>query len=324
MEAIKNYLETMFATLPNTPEVLKAKFELEQMMEDKYTELKNEGKTENEAIGTVIAEFGNLDELASDLGIDSYVSKPQRIMQNILSFDTAKEFLAAHSKHAFRIALGVLLCILCPCPVIVTSVIGSSASLGIVLMFVMISIAVGIFIYSGQPISRYKQLYHHSYILDYSTAEYVRAQQENYRTTHTLQLTVGVVLCILCVVPAIVLDELFPILDELTGAFVISFAAIGVFMIVMTSIKNSSFEKLLSLNSHGTIGGSYASDRNDHIPYENPVVNAIMSVYWSTVTCIYLIISFLTYNWHITWIIWPIASVIRALIDSIFPKRKDF
>ena len=50
MEAIKNYLETMFATLPNTPEVLKAKFELEQMMEDKYTELKNEGKTENEAL----------------------------------------------------------------------------------------------------------------------------------------------------------------------------------------------------------------------------------------------------------------------------------
>ena len=31
------------------------------MMEDKYTELKNEGKSENEAVGTVIAEFGNLD-----------------------------------------------------------------------------------------------------------------------------------------------------------------------------------------------------------------------------------------------------------------------
>ena len=71
MEAIRNYLETMFLNLPNTPEVYKAKNELWQMMEDKYTELKNEGKSENEAVGTVIAEFGNLDELAEDLGITS-------------------------------------------------------------------------------------------------------------------------------------------------------------------------------------------------------------------------------------------------------------
>ena len=45
METIRNYLETMFQKLPNTPEVKKAKYELGQMMEDKYTELKNEGKT---------------------------------------------------------------------------------------------------------------------------------------------------------------------------------------------------------------------------------------------------------------------------------------
>ena len=48
MDAIKNYLETMFLNLPNTPEVQKAKYELEQMMEDKYNELIANGKTENE------------------------------------------------------------------------------------------------------------------------------------------------------------------------------------------------------------------------------------------------------------------------------------
>ena len=78
MEAIRNYLETMFLNLPNTPEVYKAKNELWQMMEDKYTELKNEGKSENEAVGTVIAEFGNLDELAEDLGIKQFVHQPRQ------------------------------------------------------------------------------------------------------------------------------------------------------------------------------------------------------------------------------------------------------
>ena len=33
METIRNYLESMFSQLPNTPEVLKAKYELGQMME---------------------------------------------------------------------------------------------------------------------------------------------------------------------------------------------------------------------------------------------------------------------------------------------------
>lgn len=69
MDTIKSYLETMFANLPATAEVLKAKDELWGMMEDKYNELISEGKSENEAVGTVISEFGNLDELAelSDL-----------------------------------------------------------------------------------------------------------------------------------------------------------------------------------------------------------------------------------------------------------------
>lgn len=77
METIKNYLENMFSHLPNTPEVQKAKYELYQMMEDKYNELISEGKSDNEAIGIVISEFGNLDELADSLGIKSFVDPGQ-------------------------------------------------------------------------------------------------------------------------------------------------------------------------------------------------------------------------------------------------------
>ena len=61
MDAIKSYLENMFLHLPKTNEVLRAKEELAQMMEDKYNQLRSEGRTENEAVGQVISEFGNLD-----------------------------------------------------------------------------------------------------------------------------------------------------------------------------------------------------------------------------------------------------------------------
>ena len=73
METIKNYLENMFSHLPNTPEVQKAKYELYQMMEDKYNELISEGKSDNEAIGIVISEFGNLDELADSASRASWI-----------------------------------------------------------------------------------------------------------------------------------------------------------------------------------------------------------------------------------------------------------
>ena len=43
----------------------------------------------------------------------------------------------------------------------------------------------------------------------------------------------------------------------------------------------------------------------------------IMSVFWPTVTCIYLSISFITFAWALTWVIWPVAAVIHAIFKSI-------
>ena len=70
MNTLKSYLESMFAKMPNTPEMRRAKDELWQMMEDKYNELLDEGKNENEAVGTVISEFGNLEELSKENAVE--------------------------------------------------------------------------------------------------------------------------------------------------------------------------------------------------------------------------------------------------------------
>ncbi len=78
METIRIYLDNMFMNLPNTAKVQRAKRELLQMMEDKYTELKESGKTENEAVGIVISEFGNLEEIAESLGISGILHPEER------------------------------------------------------------------------------------------------------------------------------------------------------------------------------------------------------------------------------------------------------
>lgn len=71
MDVINAYLETMFSPYPQSPRLLDAKQELRGMMEDAYNEAIAAGLSNNEAVGKVITEFGNLDELAPVLGIAS-------------------------------------------------------------------------------------------------------------------------------------------------------------------------------------------------------------------------------------------------------------
>ena len=149
MEAIRNYLETMFQNMPNTEQVRKAKYELGQMMEDKYTELKNEGKTENEAVGTVISEFGNLDELAEDLGISSFVKYDNISMGKQIPLSDVKEYIYAKSKAGFMVGLGVLMCIICPTGLILGDYMGINDGFGLLFFFMMIGLAVGLFVFSG-------------------------------------------------------------------------------------------------------------------------------------------------------------------------------
>lgn len=327
MDAIKNYLETMFLNLPNTPEVQKAKYELGQMMEDKYRELIADGKTENEAIGTVIAEFGNLDELAEDLGIDSYVHHSQTFETGrMISLGEVKEYLKDSSRHAFMIALGVLLCIMCAIPTIVMSGIGELSkneqlydALGMIGLFIFIAIAVALFIVSGITMNRWEFIRHERCSLDFATTEYVHDKRNMYRTTHAVLLSVGIIFCVLCAVPAIVIDAL-PLpdfIDNISGAAVLVLVGIGVFMIVLTSIKMGSFNTLLKLNDGRSMGGQYVDyQKQEH--YSNKTVATIMSIYWPTISAIYLIWSFLSFDWAITWIIWPLAAIVHKCIHNIW------
>ncbi|MCL2752948.1 MAG: permease prefix domain 1-containing protein, partial [Defluviitaleaceae bacterium] len=71
MEAIKTYIDNVFSAYPQNVRVMKLKNEMLASMEEKYHELKSQGKSENEAIGSVIANFGNMDEIIGELGIEA-------------------------------------------------------------------------------------------------------------------------------------------------------------------------------------------------------------------------------------------------------------
>lgn len=340
METIQNYLATMFQNLPDTPEVQKAKAELLSMMEDKYTELLNEGHTENEAIGTVIAEFGNLDELAEDLGIVSLVrpaaaadpasAAPAPVPAKTLPAEEVTSYLRMQRHRAVLVALGVFLCITCSVPVILMEASGAEVieSAGVAGLFVMIAVAVALFIHAGIQAGKYNYIQKEGYVLDTATAADVAQQKDSFRTPYATCLSIGVVCCILSVVPAIVLENV-PLNDNLndaiSGSGVLLLVGIGVFLIVLSGITMGGFSNLLELgdaSGQSTATGSRSGKHRD-IRYTNQTVGAIMSVYWPTVTCIYLIWSFLTFGWFISWIIWPVCGILKKVIDGIWAEKES-
>lgn len=318
MEIIRNYLETMFQNLPNTPEVQRAKYELGQMMEDKYTELKREGKTENEAVGTVISEFGNLDELAQDLGINRFVKEKTPLNTKILSMQEVRDYISDRTRAGLMIGLGVFLFIISPGGFIMGSGIG-----GMVFLFTSVAIGVAMCVITGILSGKWDFLKQSPCGIDFSSAEYVHNEKSSYRMTYALLHAIGVILCILCFVPILVLDDLNWKLGRLadTGFGILlmfAFIGIGVLLFIAANVRNAAYDTLLKLNAADSMGGVFVPSQKGQVRYTNKTVAAVMSVYWPTVTCIYLCWSFLTYKWHITWIIWVIAGVAESFIKNMY------
>lgn len=322
METIKNYLEAMFANMPNTPEVIKAKSELLTMMEDKYNELIKDGSSENAAVGTVISEFGNLDDLAEDLGLSKEVtaehiynnSNPRRLV----TLDEAKAYVKRQEKSSLFIGIGVLLCILSVVPPIITDGIRINDGVGVALMFIFIGVAVGLFIYNGITNHEFDFIKKIPCQIDMNTANYLSEARKVHANNAAILKTVGIVLCVICWLPAALLSEI-RVLDNLIGASLFILVGIGVFLIVSTSISQGAYKTLLTLNDVRTISGTYA--QSNETCYINDTVATIMSVFWPSITCIYLAISFLTFAWYITWIIWPVAAIIHAVLKTNLVKE---
>jgi len=322
METIKNYLETMFASLPNTESVRKAKAELLQMMEDKYNELIADGHTENSAVGEVISNFGNLDELADILNLQDEVreatqEKAER-PRRMVTFDEVKAYLQDKVHYGLILCTAIFLCIVCVVPPILADQFIKNDWLGIALFFVILAIAIALFIYSNMMMKKWNFLKGQFCQTDMMTSQYVADAKNNYSSTHAIRLTVGIVLCALCWLPAAILDDISD-LGDISGAIFFIIVGLGVFFIVITNIINNSFDRILGLNDANTVSGAYVESIKP--VYINEGVNVMMELFWPTVTGIYFVWSFLTFSWWKTWIVWPIAVIIHAILKANLTKK---
>jgi cytochrome c-type biogenesis protein CcmE len=258
MNAIRNYLDNMFRNLPNTEEVRRAKSELLQMMEDKYEELISEGKTENEAVGIVISEFGNLDELADSLGISEAVTENPTEDKPMLSLDRVKEYISMISTKSILTPLGIALCILSVVSPILADVLPVDIDIvGAGGMFGIIAIAVGLFIFSGIRSKEYAEVKNKECSLSIEGAEYVRNERKSFKHSYGLMSSFGIGLCILSIINPIVIDKIPYVNSNFGAAMMFVFVALGVFLITSANTKMNGYDRLLELNESGRMSEEF-------------------------------------------------------------------
>lgn len=264
MNAIRNYLDNMFRNLPNTEAVRRAKSELLQMMEDKYEELISEGKTENEAVGIVISEFGNLDELADSLGISEAVTENPVEDKPMLSMDRVKEYLSMNNTRAILTPLGIALCILSVVSPILAYILPDALDvIGAGGMFGIIAIAVGLFIFSGIKSKEFAEVKNKECSLSIEGAEYVRNERRGFKNSYGLMSSFGIGLCILSFLNPILLDKIPFINSNVGAAMMFVFVALGVFLITSANTRMNGYDRLLALNESGKMSEEFVpkSDR---------------------------------------------------------------
>ena len=271
--------------------------------------------------------------LKDDLGPEFIAENPPTELNDTdeplrkVSLSEANDYISVRLPAAPKIALGVMLCILSPVLLIALSSLqelgrislseGQAAGIGVLILMCLVGAAVALFIINGMKLGRFSYIQEDALDTAYGVSGLARDRKENYRERHTMMLTMGIVLCVLSCVPIFVsmIVATSDLLTVLSVCILLIMIAIGVFMIVSTSIVQDTYDALLE-------EGDYTRQKKQasrHYGY-------IYGIYWLAAVAIFLLISFTTDSWDRSWIVWPIAGVgcgiLAGILQGISNRRK--
>ncbi|MGM9902518.1 hypothetical protein A5844_000229 [Enterococcus sp. 10A9_DIV0425] len=321
MKIIRDYLDTLFLNIPDTPETKKAKEDLLAIMEDHYHELIQQGKSEHEAIGAVISEFGSIDELLQELQLAPDVEVEQD-WSDAIDLEEATNFWQQIRHFSLFLSLGIAFCI---------SSIGIflffanhlNSGVGLLVMFMMIALGVGFIITSSMNYSSAARKLNDRPFSKEVKLEASR-QLEDYEKSFRVGLVLGIGLCIVSVTPFFLMDAFLYLTSGTALLMFFVSIALGVFFIVYVSIIHSWFSKMAE-------GIYFVSDEDKPGPRASQYmygesstkIQFIKSVYWPVILVIYFLWSFIFESWAYSWVIFIIGGVVEDLILKKYKSNKD-
>lgn len=297
---MKNYdklykrVDQVFAGTPNTPSALAIKSEILENLTAKYDDLMESGLSEEEAIAQVVDSIGDIDELfGGETSADPMNESTDSKGTPISAYPSDK----VEKGRAFQrtmIAIAVMFYVLSITPTVLFSFLGA-AMLGVSVMFGMWGLATAMIVGSG-----------------------ARLPWNNSRGKALLALGVGCYLW--AFIPMFLLESVHE--GIAVSAMFAGWALATLLIIFSTNFKRRGLptkEGKRIVIEH---------EKPGKLPSELEGVYKPISVLLTMVTLvIYLGISFWTFGWAYTWLIWVIhgcvCDIVKAICWLFYNARRD-
>ena len=255
--------------------------------------------------------------LKDEIEIEEFTGDDGEVSVKRVSLQEAGEFMQWRQEAAKRIALATFLCIISPIPLLLLAAASEvpsfgmsdnlAAGVGVITLLLMVALAVVSFVQCGFRNSPYEFLEKEAFETEYGVVGMVKEAQQTYRPTYAKYNTIATFICVLSPVPLLI--GAFTengLLTVIMLCFTILLVGVGVMLFITAGVRWASIQKLLKEGDYSE-DGKKRSKRNE----------VVGSVYWLSATAVYLGWSFLTNDWHMTWLVWPIAGVLFAGVMAI-------
>lgn len=244
-----------------------------------------------------------------------------------VSLQDAETFLSLRKSASRKIALGTFLCILSVIPLFLLTAASeikgrglsenTAAALGLAALFIIVSAAVAIFIYTGSKSSSYEFLEKEPFETENGVNDMVREQMSRFNGTYTKFNILGSIFCILSPISLFVRfsqeNDFFAIVSLCITLIV---AGIGSVFFILAGVPHEAMQKLLK-----------EGDYSEAAKKTNSIKGVVSAAYWLVVTAAYLLMLFLASGQRgYSWVIWPVAGVlfpVVLLICDAVQNRKN-
>jgi len=241
-----------------------------------------------------------------------------------ISLADANAFLAQRKRASRRIALATLLCILSPIPLLILGAATEIPSLGVsetvmgviglAALFAFVLCAIPLYIYSGFQNEPYRFLdQDQPFELEYGVRGLVSERQKQFRGAYVRWNITATCICVFSPIPLLLSAfSQNALVCVIMLSLTILIAGIGVYCFIWVGVQNAAMQKLLK-------EGDYTEREKNRSGWRESVGFA----YWGILTAVYLAWSFLSNQWHVTWLVFAIGGVLFPVIMRLCDLLAD-
>ncbi len=176
-------------------------------------------------------------------------------------------------------------------------------------MLALIASAVAMYVYCGIKNAPYEFLdKEEPFELAYGVEGIVKERRVRFSKTYARCNIIGVVACIISPIPLIVsaFFESGILVASMLGVLLLT-VGLAVILFIIAGVRQGSMDRLLG-------EGEFSK--------KNAKKRLFEDIYWGVAVAMYLLISFTTHRWDITWIVFVIAGVLSPLLSTIFGSQE--